>query len=328
MASIVVCGGSIIGLATGLLLARDGHAVTILEHDPAPVPDTASAAWESWNRSGVPQFHQPHNLFPRSRHILEAELPEVLAAMLADGCTWVDMLASKPPAIADDVRTDDDRFRFVTGRRPVLEHAVATVTENVAGITVRRGVRVRGLLTGPDVAPGVPHVVGVDTDTGEFRADLVIDAMGRKSPLVDWLAALGGPPVELQSSDAGFIYYTRYFTGPEIPVQIGPPLNHFGSFSLLTVTDDNATWSTTVVGRQRQTLRSRNCATRRSSSRSSGPARCRRTGTTARRSPRCCRWPACSTASVGSSSTSVQLSPGSSRSVTPGPAPTPRPAGA
>ena len=70
--------------------------------------------------------------------------------------------------------------------------------------------------------------------------------MGRKSPLVDWLAALGGPPVELQSSDAGFIYYTRYFTGPEIPVQIGPPLNHFGSFSLLTITGDNATWSTTV----------------------------------------------------------------------------------
>ena len=48
------------------------------------------------------------------------------------------------------------------------------------------------------------------------------------------------------ASDAGFIYYTRYFTGPEIPVQIGPPLNHFGSFSLLTITGDNATWSTTV----------------------------------------------------------------------------------
>ncbi len=63
MAAIVVCGGSVIGLATAILLAREGHEVTVLEADGAPVPADAAQAWDRWDRKGVAQFHQPHNLF-------------------------------------------------------------------------------------------------------------------------------------------------------------------------------------------------------------------------------------------------------------------------
>ena len=41
MAEIVVVGAGLIGLSTALLLARDGHRVTVLETDPAPPPAAA-----------------------------------------------------------------------------------------------------------------------------------------------------------------------------------------------------------------------------------------------------------------------------------------------
>src|SRR5262245_4281537 len=126
MADIIVCGGSMIGLTTAMLLARDGHTVTVLERDPAEMPESWEAAWTEWERVGVPQFRQPHNLFPRYRKILEDELPDVFEGLLECGGTWINFLASMPPFITDrEPRPDDDRFRFVTGRRPIVEYAHA-----------------------------------------------------------------------------------------------------------------------------------------------------------------------------------------------------------
>ena len=46
MAKVVVLGGGVSGLAAGLMLSRDGHAVTLLERDPSPAPASTEAAWE------------------------------------------------------------------------------------------------------------------------------------------------------------------------------------------------------------------------------------------------------------------------------------------
>lgn len=248
MASIVVCGGSIIGSATALLLANEGHEVTVLERDPAPPPDDPSEAWQGWDRKGVAQFHQPHNLFPRFRQIADADLPGLTDDLLAAGCVWVDPLAILPPFIQDkEPRAGDDRFRFVTGRRPVVESVVARAAERQPGVTVRRGVAVAGLLTGPPAVDGVPHVTGVRTGEGEeLPADLVVDATGRRSRLADWLSDIGTRPPYSEAEDAGFVYHTRYFTGPQLPARIGPPVAEIGTFSLLTLPGDNGTWSVTV----------------------------------------------------------------------------------
>ena len=56
MARIVVIGGGVGGLTSGMLLARDGHDVTVLERDAAPPPETADDAWNGWDRRGVNQF--------------------------------------------------------------------------------------------------------------------------------------------------------------------------------------------------------------------------------------------------------------------------------
>ena len=55
MAQIIVLGAGLNGLSTAMLLARDGHEVTVVERDPAgPVP--AVEAWDTWDRRGVNQF--------------------------------------------------------------------------------------------------------------------------------------------------------------------------------------------------------------------------------------------------------------------------------
>jgi 2-polyprenyl-6-methoxyphenol hydroxylase-like FAD-dependent oxidoreductase len=250
MASIIICGGSVVGLSVAMMLAHDGHEVTVLEANPDDPPATPVAAWEDWDRKGVAQFRQPHNLFARFRHVCDAELPGMTGRLEAAGLVWVDPLAILPPGITDrQARAGDEAFRFVTGRRPVIESVFAGAAREQRGATVRRGVQVTELTIGAAAIPGVPHVTGVRTADGqELRADLVVDAMGRRSRAADLLADVGATRPHEEAEDSGFAYYTRYFTGPALPALIGPPLLPIGTISTLTLPGDNDTWSVTVFG--------------------------------------------------------------------------------
>ncbi len=245
--SVLIVGGGICGLGTALLLARDGHDVTVLEHDRDPLPPSLTAAWEAWTRKGVPQFRQPHNFMPGFRSILEAELPDVQDALRAAGAGRFDLVHPLPPSLPDQsARPIDDKLWTLTARRPVGEFVFATAAEREPRVTVRRGVRVAGLIAGPSASPGTPHVVGVRTVDGEtLSADLVVDASGRQSRAPQWLEAIGARPPYEEQSDSGFTYYTRYFSGRE-PLRRGPTLTPIGSISILTLPSDNGTWSVTV----------------------------------------------------------------------------------
>ena len=41
---LVMIGGGVCGLAAAMMLTRDGHDVTVLERDNAPVPESAAGA--------------------------------------------------------------------------------------------------------------------------------------------------------------------------------------------------------------------------------------------------------------------------------------------
>lgn len=245
MTRIAVVGGGVCGLAAGMLLAGDGHDVTVLERDPAPPPPDPGDAWDVWARRGVAQFRQIHYLLPRVRQLLEAELPEVAAALGA--------VAVRHEPVADvtiDHRADDHELVALTARRPVAEAAVAGVADHTAGLTVRRGIGVRGVRTGPEALPGIPHVAGIVTDAGEeLAADLVIDASGRRSPLPRWLHDVGARPCDEEREDSGFVYFSRHFrsaTGA-LPLTLGPLLQHFGSLSVLTLPADQGTWGVGLI---------------------------------------------------------------------------------
>ena len=243
----LILGAGICGLGTALLLARDGHEVTVLERDPDQMPDSPQAAWDHWTRRGVAQFRQPHNFMPGLRRLLEAELPDVQDALARAGAERYDLLHPLPPFFADQSpRPIDDQLWTLTARRPVGEWVFADAAANAPRVTLRRGVRVTQLLSGAEALRGAPHVVGVRTADGEdLKADLVIDATGRESRSHEWLRAIGARAPYEERADSGFAYYTRYFSGTQ-PQRMAPTLMALGTISLLTLPGDNGTWSVTI----------------------------------------------------------------------------------
>jgi 2-polyprenyl-6-methoxyphenol hydroxylase-like FAD-dependent oxidoreductase len=249
MPRITVLGGGLCGLAAAMLLARDGHDVTVLERDAAPIPDRLEDAWETWDRDGVAQFRQPHFFQARGRQVLDSDLPDVRDALLAAGAYRFDVLSIMPPSIDDRVpRPGDERFTTITARRPILEWVFARAAEREPGVEIRRGVAVDALLA--KRMDGTPHVTGVRTAGGEqIEGHLVVDAMGRRSQLPRLLEAVGAGPVHEEAEDSGFIYYTRYYrasNGGGRPAYRAPLLTTLPACSLLTLQSDDETWSVTV----------------------------------------------------------------------------------
>jgi flavin-dependent dehydrogenase len=171
----------------------------------------------------------------------------VFSRLVDAGGTWVNFIENLPGSITDrEPRPDDDRFRFITARRPVVEYIHACAAHDEPGVEVRRGARALGLLTVPE--GDIPCVTGLHTDHGDLRADLVVDAMGRRSPVGEWLAEIGARPPTVTSQDCGFTYYTRYYTGSQQPAIIAPLACVIGTFLILTLPGDNSTWSITLWG--------------------------------------------------------------------------------
>jgi 2-polyprenyl-6-methoxyphenol hydroxylase-like FAD-dependent oxidoreductase len=244
---ILIIGGGICGLGAALLLAADGHEVTVLERDAGPMPQSAEAAWEQWERKGVAQFRQPHNFMPGLRLLLEAELPDIQDSLGRAGAKRFDLVNPLPPFFTDRApRPMDEKLWTLTARRPVGEWVFANAAQQARGVTVRRGVGVDALLTGPIATDGIPHVTGVRTSDGdELRSDLVVDATGRQSRSPKWLAAIGARPPYEEQEDSGFTYYTRYFRGVQPQRRVGG-LTPVGSISMLTLPGDHDTWSVTI----------------------------------------------------------------------------------
>jgi 2-polyprenyl-6-methoxyphenol hydroxylase-like FAD-dependent oxidoreductase len=241
-------GGGVVGLCTSLLLARDGHDVTVLERDPA-APPSPQQAWTEWERRGVNQFRLLHFFAAGFRNVVEPNIPEVIAAFENAGALRVNPTREAPAEVTGGFRESDAKYDAVTARRPVAEAAIASVVAGNDHVTVKRGVAVAGLLTN-GASGSVPHVVGVRTDDGEeLHADLVIDCGGRRSTLPAMLADIGAGAPREEKAECGFVYYGRHFKSADgsTPFPFGPLLMDYGTMSTLTLPADNGTWGLGLI---------------------------------------------------------------------------------
>jgi 2-polyprenyl-6-methoxyphenol hydroxylase-like FAD-dependent oxidoreductase len=205
MPNVVILGGSFTGLAAALVLARDGHQVTVLERDPAPLP----ASSEEWDRPTVPQARQAHSTMALGRAILARRLPDVLAALLDDGAVEHPLETYVPPTAAgsaDSALLAD--LVPLACRRSAYERVLRRCVEADAGIDLRTGVTVTGLRWRPGP---LPWADGVTTrEHGPLDADIVLDASGRRTALPRWARDAGAEIVE-QTEDTQLVYHTRFF---------------------------------------------------------------------------------------------------------------------
>jgi 2-polyprenyl-6-methoxyphenol hydroxylase-like FAD-dependent oxidoreductase len=184
----------------------------VIERDDTPMPLDVEAAFD-WDRKGAPQVRHPHVFLGLARTILRDRFPDVLAALEAEGVT-PDEIRNDGPMQLDEatlavLRSDDD-LRMLPCRRTTFEWVVRKSVLAEPGIDLRVGVGVAGLLVEHgDV--GLPVVTGVALEDGsQLRADAVVATTGRRGDVPAWLAAHG---IELPetSSDAGVVYFSRFY---------------------------------------------------------------------------------------------------------------------
>jgi len=229
MSRIVVVGASIAGLSTGLLLARAGHEVVVLDGDdvsPGDPDDVIARAF----RPGAPQAVHAHAFLARGRAVLRDRLPDVLDKLRGEGVT--DLPLPPPPSLAGQVIQRDPDLIFLMVRRPLAEWALRAVAATQPYLEVRTGERVTGLVL--DESGAVPRVTGVTLRSGGVQtADLVIDASGRRSSIVRGLSQSVAMAPVVQSEDCGMVYFSRAYR-VRSGISTLPPLNRgFAAGALL-----------------------------------------------------------------------------------------------
>jgi 2-polyprenyl-6-methoxyphenol hydroxylase-like FAD-dependent oxidoreductase len=216
MASIAILGGSVIGSATALQFARSGWQVTLVDPEFELMDRASIEPSELVVRPGAPHSVQAHGFPARARYELGRRLPDVVDELLAAGA--MDSPFTPPPHLHDGGRPEDVDLHTFRTRRVALDRVIT------AAVRAQDGIRVLPTrAVGLEIEDGTPpRATGFALAGGEVvRADVLVDAGGRRSPVADWLAAEGVVAGEVVD-ECGLSYYGRHFsiTGDR------PPLNN------------------------------------------------------------------------------------------------------
>jgi 2-polyprenyl-6-methoxyphenol hydroxylase-like FAD-dependent oxidoreductase len=245
-ADVVVIGAGLAGLSASLAFARSGHQVLVLERDGPGVAGDADRLFDCWERPGIAHFRQPHNFLALARQVLLDRAPDVLDEVLALGARENRQYELLPA----ELQSGDETFVSICARRPLFEYALRRAVEAEDNVMFEASSRVVALLPDRRRADGPVGVGGVRTYDGrEIRAGLVVDALGRTSPLGSWLTALGARPMLERRSECGLLYYSRHFRlrdgveFPRNPFLLGGPRGEIGYLAFAVFVEDNRTFA-------------------------------------------------------------------------------------
>ncbi len=204
----IVIGGSIAGMCAARVLSDVFEQVTVLDRDTFPE--------QIIERKGVPQSRHPHALLHGGRQQLERLFPGFVENMLSGGALELDPGRDMATMRADGWstgRTTPNTLLFSS--RVLIEGVIRKLSRRHKNVRCVENIVVSGLIA----AENPQRITGVrtgkkDEEGRELMADLVVDASGRGTRIVDWLSELGIAAPEQTVVDATSGYSTRWYQGP------------------------------------------------------------------------------------------------------------------
>jgi 2-polyprenyl-6-methoxyphenol hydroxylase-like FAD-dependent oxidoreductase len=249
-ADVVVLGAGLAGLSASLAFARTGRRVLLLERDGPAEDGDADRLFERWERLGIAHFRQPHNFLALARQVLLEGAPDVLEAVVGLGA----LENRQYELLPGEAQPEDEAFVSICARRPVFESALGRAVHAEDNVKLEAKTRLVALLTDGARSNGRIRVTGVRTDGDqEIHAHLIVDALGRTSPVGSWLRALGAPPILERRSECGLLYYSRHFRFrhgvemPRLPSLLLGPRGEIGYLAFSVFVEDNRTFAPVLM---------------------------------------------------------------------------------
>ncbi|MFJ5994024.1 NAD(P)/FAD-dependent oxidoreductase [Streptomyces sp. NPDC092370] len=204
----VVIGAGLAGMLAAAALSAVADEVVVLDRDDLPEGPE--------HRRGLPQGRHAHLLMAGGLAPMEELVPGVSMRkhLLAAGAHEIP-LGSGMVALTPEGwfrRWRHPGPRMLTCTRALLDWAVRGAVLDNTGVVIRKA-RVLELTGSRQRVTGVRLSTAAGDE--ELAADFVVDASGRGSRIVTWLARLGVDDVREKTVDAGLVNATRLYRTPE-----------------------------------------------------------------------------------------------------------------